>query len=176
MKFRIKQSLDAGQFSMDWFNNLYGQIDYKDQTVLDIGADWGRTADLFLQLGAKRVISVEGKKAWYDLLEYNSKHIDGIIPIFIWLKTPSDISNLIKNYEPNIIKISTWPWSRCENWLLDISDNIITIADKYIFLSNHMNYQRESLLKLKKMFTRLNYDVTQKKHHVPYINSIKMQT
>jgi len=173
MPFRIKQHPKAGPFSYEWYLDLFNKIDYKNQTVLDIGADWGRTPDMFLQLGATKVISVEGNKEWYDLLEYNSKHIDGIIPVFMWLETPDDIAKLIKKYTPDIVKISTWPWSRCENWLLSIPGNIITVADKYIFLSNHMSYQKEALGKLMAMFVRLNYKVTKKQHHVPVVTAVK---
>jgi len=176
MKFRIKQHPDSGPFSYEWYNNLYDKIDYTDQIVLDLGADWGRTPDLFLQKGAKKVIAVEGKKEWYDLLEENSKIIEGIIPIFMWLENPSDISNLIKKYKPDIVKIATRPWCSCENWLLDIPVDIITSVSKYVLLTSQRKEQKVKIEKIENLFRNLSYDVNIKMHHVPVITAVSQRT
>jgi len=176
MQFRIKQHPDAGDFSMDWFDNIYGNLNYENKTVLDIGADWGRTADHFLQKGAKRVIAVEGGKEWYKLLERNAELIDGITPIFLWLKNPSDISNLIKVYNPDIVKIATRGWSDCENWLLEIPSDIITSVPQYILPTSQAHDQKRNIVNLIKMFESLNYDVNIQMHHVPVITAVSRIT
>ena len=176
MKFRIEQHPDAGAFSFQWFDNIYGKTNYENQVVLDIGADWGRTADYFLQKGAKRVIAVEGGEDWYTLLERNAKLIEGITPVFLWLKEPRDISNLIKTYNPDIVKISTRKWSDCENWLLRIPANIITTVPQYILLTAQYRTQVKKMIKLEKMFDRLNYQVNIQMHHVPVITAVSRST
>lgn len=176
MKFRIKHHPDAGPFSMDWFDNIYGKIDYKNQTVLDIGADWGRTPDLFLQKGAKKVIAVEGNKEWCAVLESNAKRIEGIIPVFKWLEKPSDIADLIIKHEPDIVKIATWGWCACENWLLEISEDIITSVSQYLLMTAQRKEQKGKIIKLENMFRTLGYDVKTEMHHVPIITAISKET
>lgn len=131
---------------------------------------------MFLQKGAKKVIAVEGNEQWYNLLESNAKIIGGVVPVFMWLNEPSDISSLIKKHSPDTVKISTHPWSACENWLLEISPNIIIIASQYVLMSSQRPDQMLQLQILKKLFGSLNYNVSIEMHHVPIMTATRRRT
>ena len=51
----------------------WGWLDVEGKVVLDVGADYGSTADFFLQRGAARVIAVEGDPRSFRRLEALAK-------------------------------------------------------------------------------------------------------
>lgn len=112
----------------------YGIVDYRDKKVLDIGADVGSTADYFLRKGARVVIAVEGNEGFYKKLERNAKKIEGIIPIFLWIKTPKHFENLIKLSQPDVLKADCDLPGKdgCEKHLFKIDDWIFSMVSEYI--------------------------------------------
>jgi len=80
------------------------EMDYKNKFVLDIGADYGSTADFFLKKGAYRVIAVEKDPEYYKGLSLFSEGRP-ITPLHIEIKTIKDILDLIVKYKPDIVKI-----------------------------------------------------------------------
>jgi hypothetical protein len=88
------------------YEEIYNKLDFKDKIILEIGADYGSTAFYFFSKGAKRVISVECNKDFYEQLIFNVKTIfkeNDIIPIFYHIETAKEIENLINTWEPDIL-------------------------------------------------------------------------
>ena len=98
MKYRINHLRPLGWafVPLDFWEAEYGFIDYEGKKIMDVGADSGRTADYFLQKGAKGVITVEGEPVFYEKLKENAKLLPGMIPIFLQIRHPDDFVDLIK--------------------------------------------------------------------------------
>lgn len=84
--------------------SVYGNIDYVNKVVLDLGADIGTTAEFFLDRGAKLVIAIDGTKNVYKKLKRNAKMLGNVIPIFMFINKPGQIDNLLLDYKPDIVK------------------------------------------------------------------------
>jgi len=111
------------------YERFYGKIDYKDKVVLDIGADYGSTADFFFCKGASKVIGVEGNKSIFDQLKKNAEYIPELFPIFLYVDNSKQISDLLEEYRPDIVKIDC---EGCEIVFLDLSNEIFSIPESYV--------------------------------------------
>lgn len=83
----------------------WNYLDFKDKTILDLGADYGSTAIYFRNQGAKQVIAVEGDHEVADKLKRYSENRAYIVPIEKWICSATDISTLIDKYSPDIVKV-----------------------------------------------------------------------
>jgi hypothetical protein len=110
------------------YEESYGRANYKDRTILEIGADVGSTATFFLLKGAKKVISVEGNEESYSKLVNNTKDIPEVTPIFKKISSTDHIRELIKEYNPDFLHMDC---EFCEKHLNGLErpyfDNIKTI-------------------------------------------------
>lgn len=112
------------------YERFYGKVDYKGKTVLDIGADYGSTADFFLEKGASHVIAVEPiPELFYQLQDNIRKFGLSVTPIFIRIHSEDCISELIEEYKPQIVKADC---EGCEKFFLDVSDEVFSIPEAYV--------------------------------------------
>ena len=63
--------LEDGWIYHEFVNFEYNQLNFKDKTVLDIGANSGATSIFFVLGGAKYVIAIEPMPKTYSILEKN---------------------------------------------------------------------------------------------------------
>jgi 16S rRNA G966 N2-methylase RsmD len=86
------------------YEKVYTDLDYKGKVILEVGADIGSTASFFLSKGAKHVISVEGKKEYFDRLVKNIEtYRMNVTPVFLTLKNAEELQVLIEQYKPDIL-------------------------------------------------------------------------
>jgi len=107
----------------------YGFIDYEGKKVMDIGADWGRTADYFLQKGAKSVIAVEGFPVFYEKLKENARFLPGMFPVFLVIRHPDDFVVLINRWSPDLMQVDC---EGCEAHLFQVPDEIFSRIPEYL--------------------------------------------
>ena len=104
------------------YDYTYRNLDVLGKTILEFGGEVGSTASYFLRHGAKRVISVESNKGWYDRLVENAKQMDGrCTPIHLHLSNSADLEKLIKEYKPDILHMDIEGY---EKYLLELSDEL----------------------------------------------------
>lgn len=78
----------------------WGFVDPAGKRVLDIGADWGSTAEFFLKRKAKHVVAVESDKQLFRQLVRNSKKIDSVTPVFLFVNSAERLEMLIEKFKP----------------------------------------------------------------------------
>lgn len=110
------------------YNKLYGMVDYKNKTVLDIGADWGSTAIFFLVRGAEKVIAVEADESLYEKLVEIANWREDVTGVKKKISNQNDFKELIMTYSPDIVKVDC---EGCEQHLLDLDDTI-EMVDSYV--------------------------------------------
>jgi radical SAM superfamily enzyme YgiQ (UPF0313 family) len=86
----------------DWHWNY---LSFKGKTVLDLGADYGSTADYFLKHGATNIIIVEGNRDYVTKFNRFLGHEPRIKPLWFWIEKAQDIDFLIRQYAPDIVKV-----------------------------------------------------------------------
>jgi precorrin-6B methylase 2 len=94
----------ASAFDED-YNKHWRYVSFVGKTVLDLGADYGSTADYFLANGARRVIAVEGNKELACKLHRNFGNDKRVACVQKWIASGKDISKLIEKYAPDIVKV-----------------------------------------------------------------------
>jgi len=111
------------------FNWQYGLIDYEDKIVLDIGADYGSTADYFLSKGASLVVAVEGSTRYSRNLVRNAKSLKNVIPICLWVTKPETLIEIIQKYRPDVAKVDC---EGCEVQLFNVPDDVFSAIPEYV--------------------------------------------
>ena len=111
------------------YERMYGFVDVKDKTVLDIGADWGSTPHFFITKRAARVIAVDGNRSFYDRMVKNLKDEPRVLPVYLYIKSTEDISGLIEQYKPDVVKIDC---EGCEQFLAGVPKEVLQIPKEYI--------------------------------------------
>lgn len=106
----------------------YGALDYGDKKVLDLGADYGSSAEFFIENGAREVIAVEGHKVLYAQLVENCKWLKNVTPVFLFLKEPNHFKELVEKYKPDIVKADL---DGFEIHLLGVSDEVFSSVKEY---------------------------------------------
>ena len=99
------------------YNKHWNYTSFVGKTVLDLGADYGSTADYFLLNGAKRVIAVEGDKELARKLYGNFGNDKRVVCIEKWISSGKDVNMLIEKYHPDIVKVDI---EGAEKSLLDV--------------------------------------------------------
>lgn len=127
------------------YDKEYGILDYRGKIILDLGADYGSTAEFFLERGARKVIAIEGNKGRYDGLVNNSKWMKNIIPIFVFLNNPKQFSELINKYKPDIIKSDL---DGGEIHLFGIPDAVFSSVNEYTMEIHSMKILKLCLEKI----------------------------
>lgn len=111
------------------FEYHWGFVDWKNKTVLDIGADYGSTAECFLSVGASKIYASEGDEKLYDQLVEYAKDKPNIIPNRKWINNPSDFIDLFNNFKADIVKIDC---EGAEEHLLKVPDEILKSIKEYV--------------------------------------------
>jgi len=106
----------------------YGALDYKGKKVLDLGAEYGSSAEFFIEKGASEVIAVEGHDVLYGQLVENCKWLKNVTPIHLRLKEASQFEKLILEHKPDIVKSDI---DGFEIYLLNISDGVFSTVKEY---------------------------------------------
>ena len=116
-----------------WGNEDYevhwGFADYKDKVILDIGADYGSTADFFLHKGARNVIAIECHPEHFQRLEALAKENPGMVAINMRIASATDFLVLLKQYDVDIMKVDC---EGCEAWLLELDDVALSQVPEYL--------------------------------------------
>ena len=141
MKYRINHLRPLGWafVPLDSWEAEYGFVDYEGKKVMDVGADWGRTADYFLQKGAKGVIAIEGDPVFYEKLKENAKLLPDMIPIFLPIRHPDDFIDLIKRWSPDLMQIDC---EGCEAFLFQIPNEIFSRIPEYLIETHSIQLYR----------------------------------
>jgi len=128
-RINLYESLGWQFTPFDFWEAEYGFVNYEGKKVMDVGADWGRTADYFLQKGAKCVIAIEGFSPFYDKLEENAKFLPDMIPVYVNIRHPDDFVDLIKRWSPDLMQVDC---EGCEIQLFQVPDEIFSRVPEYL--------------------------------------------
>lgn len=105
------------------------QVNYNNKSILDLGADNGSTAEIFLKWGAKRVIAVEGDTKLASELLSKYSQSDKVVAIYAFINDSSQIEEFIRFYKPDIIKVDI---EGAEIHLLSLNPKIISSVNEWI--------------------------------------------
>jgi hypothetical protein len=128
----------------------WNYVSFVSKTVLDLGADYGSTAWLFLQLGAKKVIAVEGDEKCIPKLCKNHGKNPSVVCIHKWINSPIHFNALIQLFEPDIVKVDIEGAEEC---LLGVSKDLICSVDKWL-IETHSKQLYDAIYSL---FSSLGY-------------------
>ena len=134
------------------FEYHWGFVDFNGKVVLDIGADFGSTAECFLCYGAKKVIACEGDDVLYNkLLRYidseKEKGNDKIISYKRWINSETDFVHLLtNNWNGNKVDVVKIDVEGYEKYLLYVSKDVIRNIKEYV-IECHKNEIRDELIK-----------------------------
>jgi hypothetical protein len=137
-------------------------VEIQDRVVLDLGAgDFGRlgehpypaTADYWLSNGATKVIAVDMEAK--DLDNYTDPRIEKVV---ISISGPEDISNLIQQHQPDLVKSDL---EGAETHFLNVFPDVLRIPKAYA-IETHNSYLFENISSMLKM---LGYNIVWTMHH-----------
>lgn len=118
-------------FTGENFEHHWGFINWRDKIILDIGADYGSTADCFLTVGASKVYASEGDIELYKKLVEHAKGNDRIIPSSKLIFCPNDFIDLFNEFRDSRIDICKMDCERAEIHLLEVSDDMLRSIREY---------------------------------------------
>ena len=95
-------------------------IDCADKMVLDIGADYGATADFFLRQGARLVVAVESNAELAKQLAILATERSGLIALHQHVTSADDFRVLFDTWDPEVVKVDC---EGCECALLELEDS-----------------------------------------------------
>lgn len=144
-------NLMRGPFDED-YDEQYGSLDYKDKVILDIGADYGSSPMFFLRKGAKKVIAVESNADYVNVLHKIEKKVKEVISVDFKISCGYNISNLIKKYSPDIVKVDC---DGCEVFLLQMTDIDIKLVKDWILELHSVNVYNA----IKDLFIRNEFEI-----------------
>jgi hypothetical protein len=132
------------------FETEYGSLDYRGAVVLDIGADYGCTAEFFLSRGAVHVYASEWNEEWRTQLEAwaEGKAVTPLGPL-----TTGSAAAMLQAASPEVVKVDC---EGCERHLLAVPDDVLTGPRAWI-LETHSDEVHAALWAL---FARLGYRLT----------------
>jgi len=138
------------------YDRHWGFLTFKDKVILDLGADWGSTAEYFLNHGAMKVIAVEGnveKKYYIKELFENYDSNPKVKCIGMKIDSPLDFIYLIGKYRPDMVKVDI---ENDEKYLLSINPSFIyTVNEWAIEVHNLFLYDS-----FRTLFNKINYIVS----------------
>ena len=133
------------------YDSMYGALDYGGAVVLDIGADYGSTAEYFLGLGAARVIVSERREDWVDRLRQWAAKDDRVV--LEETLSPENAERMLLEHGPDVVKVDC---ERCERFLLDVPDAALGLPRAWVMET----HTRELFDAFTALFRRLGYEVT----------------
>jgi len=101
----------------------WGWLDVRGKVVLDVGADYGSTADFFLSRGAARVIAVEGDPRSFRRLEALSRERSGLVAVQKRVASATDWRALLTSHTAHVVKVDC---EGGEGFLLDLDDDLFS--------------------------------------------------
>lgn len=134
------------------FDFHWGFINWKGKVILDVGADYGSTAECFLASGATKVICVDGDEGNYScILGFVSDKKDKVIPHKKWICSPDNIAEILTN-KVDIVKMDI---EGAEIYFLRVPDNIIKSVKEYAIESHNHDLRDKIIEKLR----NLNFEI-----------------
>lgn len=122
------------------FGRSYGCLVFEGKIVLDIGADYGSTANFFLSKGATRVIAVESYPPDAAALEEYAEGEPRIIAITKHINCSEDFKEILQRHKVDLAKIDC---EGCEFYLLGLENFFFSsIPEYFIELHNLANARR----------------------------------
>ncbi len=116
-------------FGDENYDFFYGRLDYKDKVVVDVGADWGSTAEWFLERGAAKVICIDNNVAYLNRIKQHFGADPRIGIYHLNMVSKQAWVNLITECRPDILK------SDCEggeDYLDGVSESVLAITGEYL--------------------------------------------
>lgn len=147
------------RFTGEDFEWHWGFANWKNKSILDLGADIGSTAECFLDAGSKKVIAVEGNKNLYDQLFEYAKTNQRIIPIHKYIANKDDLIYLFSLYS-DFIDIAKIDIEGAEKFLLDLPDDILRSIKEYAIEC----HSKDILNKILEKFKNLGFKITEPKY------------
>lgn len=126
----VIETLKKIRFTGEDFEWHWGFVNWKNKSVLDLGADMGSTAECFLDAGANKVIAVEGNKNLYDQLSEYAKTNQRTVPIHRYIANKDDLIYLFSLYS-DFIDIAKIDIEGAEKFLLDLPGDIFKSIKEY---------------------------------------------
>ena len=99
----------------------WGWLDVEGKVVLDVGADYGSTADFFLRRGAARVIAVEGDPRSFRRLNALAEQRANLKAVQKRIASVTDWQELLVSHAPQVVKADC---EGGEGFLLDLDDRL----------------------------------------------------
>jgi hypothetical protein len=97
----------------------WGGFEVAGKVVLDIGADYGTTADYFLAGRAKLVVAVESNDLFAQQLTLLAGERPGLVALHRHVTSKEDFRELFQLYAPDVVKVDC---EGCECALLELDD------------------------------------------------------
>lgn len=134
------------------YDEMYGSLDYEGAIVLDVGADYGTTAQYFLDHGARHVYCSERNEEWIERLSEFADTTDEQVAILPPM-TAELMDKWLRECRPDVVKIDC---EGCERHLLSVAPNLIAIPDQWV-LETHTRMMWDEL---RERFRLLGYRLT----------------
>jgi len=99
----------------------WGWLDVEGKVVLDVGADYGSTADFFLSKGAAGVIAVEGDPRSFRRLKALAEVRGSLQAVQMRISSVADWRKLLTSRSAQVVKVDC---EGCEGFLLDLDDKL----------------------------------------------------
>jgi predicted RNA methylase len=151
----VIEALKKIRYTGEDFDWHWGFVDWKNKSVLDLGADIGSTAECFLDVGSNKIIAVEGNKDLYDRLYQYSETDQRIVPIHKYIANKEDLKYLLSSYGEftDVAKIDI---EGAEKFLLELQDDVIKNIKEYAIEC----HSKDLLANISNMFNSKGYKIT----------------
>ncbi len=150
----VIETLKKIRFTGEDFDWHWGFVNWKNKSILDLGADIGSTAECFLDAGANKVIAVEGDKNLFDQLSEFAKINQRTVPIHKYIANKDDLRNLFSLYSDftDIAKIDI---EGAEKFLLDLPNDMLKSIKEYAIEC----HSKDILNSISKRFISLGFKI-----------------
>jgi hypothetical protein len=107
----------------------WGWLDVQGKVVLDVGADYGSTADFFLSRGAAGVIAVEGDRRAFRRLKAFAEQASNVKAVQKRVASVADWRELLMAYSGHVVKVDC---EGGEGFLLDLDDGLFSRPEAWV--------------------------------------------
>jgi predicted methyltransferase len=139
MHLRIPNPHNSSE-DFQFYERVYGGLQYQGKTVLDVGADVGSTADYFLQKGAACVYAIEGDQRLFNRLCQNIQLVLGdpsfqtVKPWKIFLGDAETIAGVLYQARADIVKfdLDGLPRQFYEDLLAELPPHVLKMSGEWL--------------------------------------------